>query len=1124
MVLPCPDRDDRNASIDAPPACGREYIRWWAVIDIAKLGVGREDYYLREVAKDREAYLTGHGEAPGRWYGAAAGEAFGLSGQISAEGFRRVFTGCDPRTGQLLGRRHRKDGVLAYDLVFRPTKSVSVLYGIGTPDEAAAVLEAHHAGVQAALGFLESQVGLRRGRNGVNRVGTKCGLVAVGFDHRSSRAGDPLPHTHLIVINRAQGPEGRWTALDGHDLLDVDTLKAANAYYRNTYQAELSRSLGVEWTDPDRLGNCEIVGIPETVIRLFSKARCAIEEELEARRAQGLPVSSKVTNWVAHKVRDVKVCEELSGQRERWVAEMVASGWHVRTLVDAVRRQGRTERERLNEYERCRLFDRMAGPDGLTAQTSTFTMPAVLAAVGDATRLAPDQFAPLAEQFVTERAVRVLTDGKSGRLRWSTPELLELERGLVEAAASRQNEDRHVVARETVRAVLDHFAGIGKPLGEDQAAVLNGVCMDGAGVSLVVGPAGTGKTFTMDAVRTTFELANLTRAEQFRFVVRGLAPTGIAALELDAGTGIPTVTVDRFLLDLANGRDRLEPNDIVIVDEASMLGTRKAAPLLDHARQVGAKLIVVGDDRQLQSIDVGGWFCGLRQRLGATQLTINRRQLDELDRQAVALIRQGLGEEAMALYRDGGRVTVTKTAAEAHKAMIVDWWQAFSQGESAVMLAHRRVEVDRLNELAHQVMAAAGRLGPDTLVNDGREFRVGDRVVCGVNRLAIGIGNGTQAWIAALDTEAHTMTLRLDGDERREVTLPSSYLRRQLTDGRRAVDHAYALTGHKCEGITVDRVFVRGGSHADQQWAYTVMTRVRRRADLYLVETPDRALRDGAEELDLAPPMSQRPYDVAIAALGRSGIKRMAIDAERETQRPHPSTMTVKELRAERDRLAELLATAPRSQRRQHDRIASRLEEAERALAATVTRKEERQRWVASHGRGLAGLANRDTVKAARTDLAQLEQAEQVQRARVDKLAAHQRQLRRAEQQRAAWTELHAADLDRDYQVGVELGWRTRARSQARTVDAPGWLADLLGPAPDSTRGRRVWRQTAEQLESYRDRYRIQTDGLGERPDDLVQRRAWRDCQQQLARLAERTNDRAQQRQVDRGGRQLEVG
>ena len=216
-----------------------------------------------------------------------------MSGEITAEQFRRVFTGCDPRSGELLGRRHRKDGVLAFDLVFRPTKSVSVLYGIGDQVEAKAVLDAHHAGIRAALGYLETQVGLRRGRNGIQRVETKCGLLAVGFDHRSSRAGDPLPHTHLIVINRAQGPEGRWTALDGHDLLDVDTLKAANALYRSTYQTKLSRSLGIKWTGPDRLGNREIQGIPDQVIRLFSKARCAIEEELETGKPKGCPSQAR---------------------------------------------------------------------------------------------------------------------------------------------------------------------------------------------------------------------------------------------------------------------------------------------------------------------------------------------------------------------------------------------------------------------------------------------------------------------------------------------------------------------------------------------------------------------------------------------------------------------------------------------------------------------------------------------------------------------------------------------------------------------------------------------------------------------------------------------------------------
>jgi ATP-dependent exoDNAse (exonuclease V) alpha subunit len=253
----------------------------------------------------------------------------------------------------------------------------------------------------------------------------------------------------------------------------------------------------------------------------------------------------------------------------------------------------------------------------------------------------------------------------------------------------------------------------------------------GGGILPIVGRAGTSKTFLMDAVRTAFETANLLLPPEKRMRVRGLAPTGIASMELHAGAGVDSATIDRFLVDLDNGRDRLEPGDVVIVDEAGLLGTRKFARLLAHANQVEAKLVPVGDDRQLQSIDTGGWFRGLKQRLGAAELTINRRQSDSLDRKAVELIRQGLAAEAMQLYRDGGRVTVAKTAVEAHDAMTADWWASFAAGENAVMLAFRRVEVDRLNDLARQLMAADGRLTGPTIENQGRAFQM---VVCGLNR------------------------------------------------------------------------------------------------------------------------------------------------------------------------------------------------------------------------------------------------------------------------------------------------------------------------------------------------------------------------------------------------------
>jgi conjugative relaxase-like TrwC/TraI family protein len=223
------------------------------VADIAKLSVGREEYYTRELATDHEAYLSGHGESPGRWCGTGA-NGLGLEGEASVAEFEAMFEGRDPTTGELLGRPHGRDAVPAFDVVLRPTKSVSILYGLGDPATGRAVLSAHHAGLAEAVGYLDEHLGARRGHGGVQHV-SGHGMLAVGYDHRTSREGDPLLHTHLVVANRVQGPDGRWTALDGRDLYRHRL--AADAIYRASYQRELVRTLGVEWTAADTHGNRE---------------------------------------------------------------------------------------------------------------------------------------------------------------------------------------------------------------------------------------------------------------------------------------------------------------------------------------------------------------------------------------------------------------------------------------------------------------------------------------------------------------------------------------------------------------------------------------------------------------------------------------------------------------------------------------------------------------------------------------------------------------------------------------------------------------------------------------------------------------------------------------------------
>jgi conjugative relaxase-like TrwC/TraI family protein len=270
--------------------------------DLHKLAAGREGYYTREIARNREEYLSGHGECPGIFHGGSA-RALGLEGECSAEAFKRLFAWQDPRTGEQLGRAPRQDAMPAWDLVFRPHKDVSVLYGLGDEATGRKVAEAHQAGVRAAVAYLDSQVGTRTGRHGAEHVQGE-GLLAVGFTHRTSRAGDPLLHTHLIVTNRTQGPDGQWRTLDSRDLLNHRA--TADTMYRAAYQSELTRTLGVSWEAPDRWGNRAIQRMPEELRRGFSKRHEQITAELQRQEANGKHRTAKLVQTVVHATRPPK--------------------------------------------------------------------------------------------------------------------------------------------------------------------------------------------------------------------------------------------------------------------------------------------------------------------------------------------------------------------------------------------------------------------------------------------------------------------------------------------------------------------------------------------------------------------------------------------------------------------------------------------------------------------------------------------------------------------------------------------------------------------------------------------------------------------------------------------------
>jgi AAA domain len=298
----------------------------------------------------------------------------------------------------------------------------------------------------------------------------------------------------------------------------------------------------------------------------------------------------RLVKWTVQATRKPKQHEAPDTVYRRWRSEEAEGGVDPDTLVQAVtgRTANRGQDQTVSKAATGQLFDRLAGPDGLTDHASTFTRADVLVALGAGlTGAGRTELEALADWFLAERAVSVVADRALEERRWSTPDLLAVEQRLVASATGRTGERAAMISHEAVReALAAHLTA-----GTDQQALVRDLCQGGAGVAVVVGRAGTGKTFALGIARHAWQLDG--------YQLLAAAPTGIATLSLQ-GEGFEDVaTCDRLLGDLDRGREQLDAQTVLVVDEAGMLGSRKLTRLLEHAHQVQAKVVLVGDDRQL---------------------------------------------------------------------------------------------------------------------------------------------------------------------------------------------------------------------------------------------------------------------------------------------------------------------------------------------------------------------------------------------------------------------------------------------------------------------------------------------------------------------------------------------
>ncbi len=351
----------------------------------------------------------------------------------------------------------------------------------------------------------------------------------------------------------------------------------------------------------------------------------------------------------------------------------------------------------------------------------------------------------------------------------------------------------------------------GLQLGEEQQAALAHIT-DGTDIALVIGYAGTGKSKMLGVAREAWEDAG--------YEVHGAALSGIAAENLEAGSGIHSRTIASMEHGWEQGRDLLTSRDVLVIDEAGMVGTRQMERVLSHARDAGAKVILVGDPQQLQAIEAGAAFRSIAERQGSVEITEIRRQRADWQRDATRQLATGRTAEALEAYRDHDMLHAADTR-EAARGELIDRWDAeriAKPDDTRIILTHTNDEVRELNLAARERLRACGELGSDVAIQverGERSFATGDRAMFLRNERELGVKNGSLGTLQSVNAQRMAVLL----DDGRSVAFD--------TKSYAHIDHGYAATIHKSQGVTVDRTHVLATPGMDQHSSYVALSRHR---------------------------------------------------------------------------------------------------------------------------------------------------------------------------------------------------------------------------------------------------------------------------------------------------------
>jgi conjugative relaxase-like TrwC/TraI family protein len=831
------------------------------------------------------SYYLDEAEPPGRWWGKAA-DRLGLDGQVDSEAFLAVMAGRDPATREDLGRRYGEGSVRGYDATFSAPKSVSVLFAVGDDRVREQVSDAHDRAVESALGWIEDHAHTRLRQHGHIMHVDAGGLVVGTFRQHTSRRLDPQLHTHAVIANRVPAPDGRWLALDARSMM-VDQ-RSVSAVYHAGLRAELTRRLGVEWETPEH-GIAEIAGIPKTVLAEFSRRTSDIDRRLEVkldRFREGLgrePTVSERWRLEREAVLDSRPAKShdvsLGELHQDWRDRMLDLGYQPQRLVQRVLYRVRnldgidihvttalaaTALRSLGEgqssWRRCELVRELASALPTTTAVGSAELAEVLDGLADTITAdrCLDIPRPVPSGVPLRRDGRPITEPAVDRT-LTTRSILDEEEELLARA-------QHRTERQTSRPRDIHFIEHLSPGQQEAVAAVLG----DAGLELIVGPAGAGKTTMLAKARL-----NLALHDRQAF---GVAPTAAAAEVLATETHMPADTLDKLLVEHGHPTRPPDPSfdldagTTVIVDEAATASTPKLAALFRLADQKDWRLVLVGDPRQFTAVGRGGMFAHLVDSHGAVELDQVHRFHHTWEREASLQLRTG-DPASLAEYDKRGRIHGgTQTTMESE---LIDAWKAArGHGQSVALMANSTDTVARLNQLAQQSRIMSGELDINAPWRKagGSLMFVGDEVVTRRNDRHL----RTDRDLMVKNRDHWTITdIHRDGSitvtgSTGSIRLPGEYV---STD----VELGYAQTSHASQGRTVDVALLLVDSPTDSRGVYTPMTRGREASHAYVV-TED----------------NQTALDVLGQAISRDWIDQPAIARRNELDR-HRARQPVQE-------------------------------------------------------------------------------------------------------------------------------------------------------------------------------------------------------------------------------------